>query len=345
MKNEETPSRNKLKLICNSFISIIFLVGIVLLLISFLIPNNGNSVLIDLLTKILSALGQTLIGSGVISILFSFRDVRDYSLGLIKDLLVDCRYMDTLKSNQLEKIHDSCHERLHYHDVDLNKKEWGFLSEKCVEVFRVPCCKDWREDIECSIIDNEIVKKFDLKYELINPLKEGIGIADVEQRYNLYIPPNKKKEDCVILKKFIIKIDDKDFDVKPYINYADDNLKRYNTLVCVKSDELNLKQVQFKNHLSVHLVLITKVQMSDPSYTNRLRYPTLNFRIDFTCNDDRIGMNPQFFGGFIKKDGFDMNVGQNHSFIECKNKLMLPGSGASIVLNINNKKNSKLKKN
>lgn len=324
----------KLKQLCQSFILIVFLIGFVLLLLSFIIQTHNT--VGELLIKLLSALGQTLIGSAVVSILFSFKDVREFSLGLVKDIMLDFDFINSFKKEQLEKIHISCHKALHYSNVNLNQKEWELLSDKCVEVFRTPYYNNWRENIDCKIINKEVVKTFDLHYELINPLRETFGVADVEQRYNLYIPPNCNKSEYVFLQKMEIFVDGKKFDVKPYVQFVESQLGKYNTLACIKSDEINLKSLSFKNNLTLNLVLTTKVQIDDLSYTNRLRYPTLNFRLDFICQDNKVSINPQFFGGFIQKDGFDMYVKDNHAFIECKDKLMLQGSGASIVLSINN---------
>lgn len=325
---------NKLKQICYSFITIILLSGIILLFISF--SCEANNTIGKICIKLLSTLGQTLIGSAIVSILFSFKDVRDFSLGLIKDLMLDFNFVNSFKSEQLKKMHMACHTALHYSDIKLNQKEWDLLSEKCVNVFRVPYCSSWKENIDCKTENNEIIKTFELQYELINPLRDSYAQADIEQRYNLFIPPNYKKEEYVSLQKMEILVDNKTFDIKPYIQFVESPLGKYNTLACIRTDEINLKQMQFKERLVVKLCLTTKVQIDDLSYTNRLRYPTFSFRLYFNCQDNKIiSINPQFFGGFITKDGFEITVRKNYAIIECKDKLMLPGSGASVVLSIN----------
>ena len=339
---------NKLKTTFVSFIVIVFLLGLSLLLISFLIPVNSEDTFLNVIVKLLSAIGLTLIGSGVVSVLFSFRDIREFSIGMTKEVLLDCKFINTFNNEQLETIHSSCHKALHYNNVELDENNWKVISDNCIKSFKEPYCKIWRENIDCRIVEKHIVKDFDIHYELHNPLKNIAGNADISRCFNLLVPEGQKKEDFVILSSMTIIVDGVNFDVKPFVVFYEKKLGNYNTTAIIKSDEIDLTKFKFKNDLIVKIKLTTKVPLSDLSYTNRLRYPTQYFRLDFSCenikNNFKTSIYPQFFGGFIKKDGFDILIRDNHAFIDCKDNFLLPGSGASIVLNIEKNNSSKKKK-
>lgn len=344
--NTTKESNNNLKRNVASFLLIIFLIGLVLLFTSFFIAESSG-IWLSGLKKLLSTLGQTLIGSCIVSIIFSIKDIRETLLDLIREIVMHHNYLKNLRNEQVESIHDCCHQILDYSNINLNEKEWNLLRKQSVNVFKIPFCTDWRENIDCKIVDNEICKKIRLSFTLINPIKDGKNVANLVRRLSTYIPPNKNKNEYIKIDSFDLLIDGIKHDVIPKIEFIDENYKNYNVLAKIISDSISLNNVEFENKLEVTMVYNIKQQIDDLSYTNRLRYPTSNFRLDFTCNDKRVKMTPQFFGAFIEKKQFEIMMGENHSFIECKNNLILQGGGAVIVLCIDNnekeRKNKKIK--
>lgn len=325
------------------FLVIIFLLGLILLFASYYIEDNSG-IWLEGIKKLLSTLGQTLIGSCIVSVLFSIKDVRESILELIREIVIHHNYLKNLKNEQLESIHENCHQILDYSNIKLNKSEWDFLKKQCVEVFKIPFCTDWNENIDCKIVDDEICKKIRLSFTLINPLMQGKGVADIERRMHIFVPSNKNTNDYVVIDSFNLKIDGVECVSKPKVEFIDYKYKNYNVLAKMQSCNLDLKCVEFENKIEVTMVYNIKEQIDDLSYTNRLRYPTNNFRLDFTCNDKRVKMSPQFFGAFIDNKQFEIMIGENHSFIQCKDKLIIQGGGAVIVLCIDNNRDIKKSK-
>lgn len=325
-------------------IIVALLFGILLILISNLMtgPSVNDNKWLAFTQNIISTIGQTLVGSSVVSLLLLSRDVKDFILDYLKRVVTSNDYLIKLKESEIKKLHDCCHGIIDYTDVNLKTKEWNKLSDDCIQVFKVPFCRNRSENIDCTIENDTVIcKTFKLSYTLENPLNSKEAIIDIQPRYQFY-KSEIKNEDCLTLLKFNLKVDDKNIQLNPKVSLDDLTHQQYSILGVINStnDLYDLKQIYFFNKLEVDMEIKTRVPITDLSYINRLRYPTLNFRIDFTCNDDRIQMNPYFFGAFIPTNDVKVVKGDKHSFIECNDRLILPDCGASIVFNIinNNKK-------
>lgn len=311
-------------------IILLLLTGLLLLIIS---QNYGTGCW----GNILSAIGQTLIGSSVVSFFLTIEDVQTLFLGIIKDILVDYQITHIFNTHYLEKMHSVCHRILYFHNMNINENDWKYLSDKCLETFTSPYYNNWRENIECRLTNNKIEKNFFLDYELINPMVDGKITANISRNYILDIPISENKNDYIQITSLVIELDGQQITCHPFVEFSQNDNKVYNTKACVKCNEYDLEKISFNNKLKVKMKLTTKVSIEDKSYTHRLRYAARHYLLDFTCADSRVSIYPNFYGGFIELDDYDRHNVDSHVLVECKDQLILPGSGASIVLNFNEK--------
>lgn len=320
-------------------IFLLILAGLVLLLLSFIIENPELSIC----CKLLSALGQTFIGSAVVSYFLSFTDIRNFFFDIIKEIMIKHHFHGIFKTEQLEDMHNSCHQTLHFQDVDKNEKDWQQISQLCIESFRMPYHQFWREEIECSLQEDKIKKIINLHYELCNPRKGVVVSAMIARDFFLDIPNGEDPNNFIKIDYMTIIIDGKKNEPKPNIVFKDVKGHNYNTKASIKSDDIDLYKIQFKNKIEVILRLSTLVSQNDRSYTNRLKYPAKQFHLGFTCRDENVKMHPNFFGSFVKRNEFELYIGDGHVYVDCKNKHILPGSGACVVLDIEKPSKSKNK--
>lgn len=301
---------------------------------------------LDIPGNILSALGQTLIGSSVVSFFLTLDDVQKLFLGTIKEVLVDCNVDELFNKKYLERVHSICHEKLHFQNMEISEKDWKDLSNKCIKTFTSPYYNYWRENIECSLKNNKIEKRFSISYELINPMVEGSITANVSWNCILDIPNKENKNDYIFDLSLILLLDGKEIKCHPFVDFSPNDNKVYNTKAVIKCNEYNLDEISFNKKLKVDMKLTTKVSINDKSYTHRLRYATRDYLFNFTCTDSSVSLYPNFFGGFIEHNDFNRHNVDSYVLVECKDKLILPGSGASIVLNFNKitNKNGKRRK-
>lgn len=321
-----------MRLTIKLYILVLFFVGLFLLLIGhFTEPQS--------IEEFLTAIGQTLIGSSVVSFFLTLEDVQNLFLGLVKEILVDPSNAKIFSRQQLEKMHSICHQRLHFQNMKVDKKDWDDLSNKCITTITSPYYSNWRETIECKIIKDIIEKNINLDFELINPITDGEISVNISRSYFLNIPDGMIKENFVKVTSLIIEKDGKNLNCTPFVEFSYYDNKVYNTYACIKCREYDLENITFKKQVKVKMVYTTRVSKDDKSYTNRLKYSARHYLMNFICNDSRVSIYPNFFGGFIQLGDFDRHNGNGNIFIECKDKLILPGSGASIVLNFNDKIN------
>ena len=71
---------------------------------------------------------------------------------MTKEVLLDCKFINTFNNEQLETIHSSCHKALHYNNVELDENNWKVISDNCIKSFKEPYCKIWRENIAKSVL-------------------------------------------------------------------------------------------------------------------------------------------------------------------------------------------------
>lgn len=324
-------SANKKKLILSSRLIIfsLLVVGLLLLVL-------GQFIEFKCIDDLLSALGQTLIGSSVVSFFLTFEDVQTLFMGTVKEIMVDNNNAKIFSKQQLEKMHTSCHDILHFQNMRINENDWKDLSNKCIEAFTSPYYSNWKETIICNLQDSIIEKNFSLDFELVNPLTNGETIANISRSYFLAIPEGMIKENYVQIKSLSIERDDESLVCTPCVEFSQIDTNVYNTKASIRCKEYDLENISFKRKLKVKVEHTTRVSKDDKSYTNRLRYAARQYLLDFTCNDNRVSLYPNFYGGFISlKDFVRDNKGNGHILIQCNEKFILPGSGASIVLNFN----------
>lgn len=315
------------------YILVFFLAGLLLILFS-LIYELGSW------GTFFTAIGQTLIGSSLVSFFLTIEDVQTLFLGIVKQIMVDNNNAKIFSPQHLEKMHSTCHQLLHFQNMNINKSDWEELSNKCINTFTSPYYSNWRENIECKLHQDIIEKTITLDFELINPFINGEISANLSRGYFLNIPDGMIKENFIIIKSLSLEKDGIKIPCTPYVDFSPYDNTVYNTKACIKCKEFDLEHISFNKQVKVKLIYTTKVSKSDKSYTNRLKYATRHYLLNFTCNDARVSLNSNFFGGFLNLEDFDRQNGNGNILIECKDKLILPGSGASIVLNFN-EKNSK----
>ena len=322
----------RLKLSSRLIISVMFLIGLLFLGVSEAKESwcMGN---------MFSAIGQTLIGSSVVSFFLTLEDVQTFFLGMVKEIMIDNNYAKIFSPQHLEKMHSTCHQLLHFQNMDVNENDWKDLSSKCIETITSPYYSHWRENIECHLQKTIIEKKFNLDFELINPLVNKYTTANVSRSYFLDIPEGGDKNYYISISSLSIELAGKEKTCHPYVEFSHNDNKVYKTKASIRCEEYNLEEISFKNQLKVKIKLTTRVLKEDKSYTHRLRYSARHYLLNFTCTDNGVSIYPNFYGGFIQLDDFDRHNGDGHILIECKDRLILSGSGASIVLNINEKNN------
>lgn len=291
-----------------------------------------------------TAVGQTFIASSTISLFLSIKSIRDYFLALLADVMTGDKFIAILNMPQLDLLHDSCHKAI-CQGLDLQDEKIRNINTKYHLMFKAPICEEMRENIDCHIEGNYIVKKFRTYFYLKNPNVGVIQNADIEQKYFLNIPNGGLNADFFKLDSCSVEIDGKQYISNFITNFEENNRSNYNiynTFVRVIDEQKNNFVVSFIESLKVEISFTSKVEKRDVSYTKRLRYPTKSFILNFTCADKHIVMVPQFFGGFVKREDIKTTNNGNNLTIEY-NKLALPGSGAMVVLNkvdINRKANN-----
>lgn len=141
----------KLKFSSRLITLVLFLIGLILLTIS---QYDESLYAGDLLL----AIGQTLIGSSVVSFFLTLEDVQTLFMGTIKEIMVDNNNARIFSQQQLERMHSSCHQILHFQDMIIDEKDWQDLSNKCIEAFTSPYYRYWKETIDCKLQNNIIEK-------------------------------------------------------------------------------------------------------------------------------------------------------------------------------------------
>ena len=121
----------RLKLSSRLIISVMFLIGLLFLGVSEAKESwcMGN---------MFSAIGQTLIGSSVVSFFLTLEDVQTFFLGMVKEIMIDNNYAKIFSPQHLEKMHSTCHQLLHFQNMDVNENDWKDLSSKCIETITSP---------------------------------------------------------------------------------------------------------------------------------------------------------------------------------------------------------------
>lgn len=313
-------------------LSVFFLLGVICVVCSSLIVAGPNDQFLIILKGLLNAIGQTFIASSTISLFLSIKSIRDYFLTLLGEVMTGGKYMSMLSSNQLNKLHDSCHDII-CRGVDLHEDKLAEVNKKYHLMFESPFCEEMRESIECHFEGNYIKKKFRTYFYLKNQNTEKIQKVDISQKYFLNIPENGINSDYYKVESISIEIDGKPTEIGYITNFEENNrsnYNNYNTFVHVTDKQRDDFFVSFEKTLKVEISFWSKVEKTDVSYTKRLRYPTKSFILNFSV-DKNVAMVPQFFGGFINREEITTTNNGSNMTIEC-NKLALPGSGAIVVL-------------
>lgn len=167
---------------------------------------------------------------------------------------------------------------------------------------------------------------------------DGVKTANISRSYFLDIPEGMVKDNFVQISSLSIEKDNEHIVCTPFVEFSQIDNKVYNTKASIRCKEFDLEQITFKERIKVKLIHTTRVSKEDKSYTHRLRYAARHYLLVFTCNDNQVRIYSNFFGGFINLEDFDRHNGNSY-ILECKDKFILPGSGASIVLNYNDKSN------
>lgn len=102
----------------------LFIVGLLLLVLDHFIEFKY-------IDNLLSTVGQTLIGSSVVSFFLTLEDVQNLFLGTVKKIMVENNNIQIFSKQQIEIMHTSCHDILHFQNMQINKNDWKNLSNKC----------------------------------------------------------------------------------------------------------------------------------------------------------------------------------------------------------------------
>jgi len=333
-------NKDKQKLINKPVVWLALSVGMVFFLLGAIIDTTGTTNFYWLVARTTFVnLGQAAMLFWAVSILLDIPHYFNYFKTNLLDALVDKKYLKQMDADQLRELRDSSTEVMHMKDVPNMGKGLIKLDGKICELLSSPYYETYRQIVTCKIVEDYIVKRINIDYELINPYgKERKIKAAIGLKGKTFLDGDRKDYRTII--KFSYR---KDFDEwKTLKEKSDFKLNSeeftdadsmYNAFIEVQDVNGNELLVEFGKSLSVSCEYETKVLKNEITYTNRLRYPARSFRVDFHVDDLNYNLHGQLFGTLLDTNKYKVNhYNTNHSLIIESFDWLLPKNGVFVVI-------------
>lgn len=322
------------------------LIALLLYLVLTFVSENKNIEFeySKLIYTILLSIILSIISGIIVSIIIDVPSrLKEYESSFINALTSNL-YIKRLDERRLTNLRKEITSQLHKKNVPFMAKGLIDLDEEIMGYLKVPYYVRYRHTIICSDIENDdtfIKKEHSVEYKMVNPY--GINKdASINVGFStlLMIDNNNKNE---YLKKlnlmFYCSIDnDEELDYAKKVEFKifdlDKTSEFYNSKVVLMDKDTNnvgLK-INFSDNITVRMYYTMFVSKNDKCYTERLRYPTKNYRLDYTfLNNKDIKLHGQIFGTNIKQSDISVrHINDNSLSLETFNWL-LPENGSIVV--------------
>lgn len=310
---------------------------LVLVLPSVLFPNTNLSSLVE----ILKGVCLSIFAGSVLAICIDIPTrLQEYEKSFIGALSSNS-YIKSLDDFQLSKLRKDVTEQLHKTKVPNMAKDLIDFDQRILDLLRKPYYTHFRHSVNCSLSEDKsyFIKEHIIEYELINPYGTAHKYVENIRLRNLVLV--KDQQDPVTDIDLSCQIDNEDakrnltdrieFDTKPCNN------EFYAVQVSIydKQGDRSIEgiRVEFSERLRVKLSYTIRVSNNDPCFTKRLKYPTKNFRLDYSCDDPSITLFGQILGTQINQSDISINYNDNKTFVSLETfDWLLPSNGAIVVM-------------
>lgn len=266
--------------------------------------------------------------------------LKDYEQSFVNALSSN-DYLKSLDEIRLTNLRNDITEQLHKTKAPNMAKGLIKIDQRVCELLRQPYYSRYRHTVICenSSKPDFIKKEHIIEYKLINPYSVNQTAIEFIKFTNLVlIKEDDKPNDSINNLKISCRIDNRetqDLSNRIDFNFEDITNEFYNKKITItdkenKSNQKGIK-VEFDDNIEVEMRYTIYVHKNDPCFTKRLQHPAKNFRLDYTCNDDKIELYGQIFGTELKQSDISIKYTSNSISLETFDWL-LPDNGAIVVM-------------
>lgn len=258
------------------------------------------------------------------------------------------RYIKKLDENRLTQLRKDLTNQLHKKDVPFMAKGLIDIDEDICDLLKKPYYSRYRHSIVCSEVDTNpdyIKKDHAVEYKLINPYGANKTAKTFISFSTLIMMDNKVDEDQYIkslnLRVFCSKDNDEEIEITDKIKFIvsdlDKEIEFYNKKIIVKAKEPEIDskvdgfRVDFNDNLKVRMYYTIIINKNDVCFTERLRYPCKNFRLDYSHKDPNVKLHGQIFGTGIKQSDISIRYADKNNISLETFDWLLPENGVIVV--------------
>jgi len=264
------------------------------------------------------------------------------------DALSSNRYIKKLDENRLTQLRKDITSQLHKKDVPFMAKGLIDIDEAICDLLRKPYYSRYRHSIICSnIADNPdyIKKEHSVEYKLINPYGSNKTAKTFISFNTLIMMENSVDEteytNSLNLKVFCSTDNLEEIDITDEIEFIisdlDNEIEFYNKKIVVQAKHKKLSniidgyRIDFNDNLRVRMYYTIIINKNDVCFTERLRYPTKNFRLDYSHKDPNVKLHGQIFGTGIKQSDISIKYNDKNNLSLETYDWLLPENGVIVV--------------
>ena len=224
---------------------------IILIGISFILVSNADFIKIQYICSLLSAIGCTFIGSGIVNILIDLRDWKEYFSKRLRDVVIKKEYLSSLSIKELINLQREIL-RINFANNDIGNADsfFDFYSGPLQNLVNKPYRNDARLIINIQKIENEYAYISDcVSYVLCtNGQENGNNVKfcydkeeQIDLKYDVYIrqltSDNEIENKVSSTENVIPKTSEKEVivDIKDYKKYPKILIK------CISEYKINIK--------------------------------------------------------------------------------------------------------
>lgn len=298
----------------------------------------------EVFLKLLEGICISIIAGALFSIIFDIpARLKEYQ-NTIVDAITSESYLKRLDKQRLSRLREEVTNQLHTKGT-VHKIQGLIEIDQQICNLLTDCYYEWyRQSVICNKITfgedstNYIQKENTITYKLVNPYGlNSPAIDNLKHSQWIMVEADKESKNYITDPEIYISIDgDKEKRIDnvewKFNSHLDKNQEYYNQKGNIYQDEIEGVSIEFKDYIIVREHYKVTVPIKDICFSKRLRYPALNFILNYTHNVENTRLHGQIFGSNIKQTNVNCTYMSDNSIILESLDILLPENGAIVVV-------------
>ena len=309
------------------------------------LANPAWTVDSDTFLKLLEGISVSLIAGALFSIVFDIpKRLKDYQDAIVEAVTSET-YLKRMDNAKLTKLRKEVTTQLHTKGI-VHKIQGLIEIDQQICNLLTGCYYEWfRQSIISNKVtvgigndnQNYIEKENTITYKLVNPYGKNRKAQETLKHIQwIMVESEKKSEDYISNPELYISIDggkEKKYEsAKWKFNPLDKKQEYYNQKGQLYNGETEGIIIEFDDNIIVKEYFKVIVPIKDICFSKRLRYPALNFILNYTHNVDNTKLYGQIFGSNIKQTNVNCTYMADNSIILESLDILLPENGAIVII-------------